>query len=296
MQFYSPIALFVYNRPEHTRKTVEALLRNPEASESELFIFSDGSKSRGENKTVEDVRNYIKTITGFKAIHIIPSPDNLGLSKSIVSGISRVLETHDRIIVLEDDLVTSPHFLAYMNEGLDIYEKEEGVISIHGYVYPVKNKLPDTFFLKGADCWGWATWKRGWQLFENDGKYLLQQLIDKGLQREFDFNNRFPFTEMLRKQVSGKNDSWAIKWYASAFLQDRLTLYPGSSLVHNIGNDRSGTHRELGKYYDTKLSKERLNVNRIAIEPSNYAFQQFSEYFNARNSLFQKILAKLFKN
>ena len=150
--------------------------------------------------------------------------------------------------MLEDDLLTSPYFLDFMNEGLSIYEEDEKVISIHGYVYPISEKLPETFFLRGADCWGWATWKRGWDLFEPDGGLLLNKLEESKQTEEFDFNRSYPYTQMLKDQINGKTNSWAVRWYASAFLQNKYTLYPGKSLVSNIGGDGSGTNTGLNQF------------------------------------------------
>jgi hypothetical protein len=139
-------------------------------------------------------------------------------------------------------MVVSPDFLAYMNAGLALYAGDEQVVSIHGYVYPTRDALPDTFFLRGADCWGWATWRRGWAVFDPDGAALLARVEAAGLQRDFDLDGAFPYTAMLRDQVEGRTDSWAVRWYASAFLADKLTLYPGRSLVLNIGLDGTGTN------------------------------------------------------
>src|SRR5262249_35869456 len=152
---------------------------------------------------------------------------NFGLAQSIVQGVSGTVAQHGRIIVLEDDMVTSPHFLTYMNQALDKYADEARVVSIHGYVYPVEQPLPETFFLPGADCWGWATWKRGWSCFNPDGQFLLNELKRQKLIRDFDFNGAFPYSEMLQAQIKGANDSWAVRWYASALLAGKLTLYPG---------------------------------------------------------------------
>ncbi len=140
---------------------------------------------------------------------------------------TEVLDRYQKVIVLEDDLVISPHFLQFMNEALDLYKKEDNVISITAYIYPVEGPLPETFFLRGADCWGWATWKRGWNLFQADGLALLKKLEEQKLERDFDFDGAYPYTQMLKDQISGKNNSWAVRWYASAFLAGKLTLYPG---------------------------------------------------------------------
>ena len=189
MKMNAPIALIVYNRLTNTKETVNALSKNMLAKESDLTIFSDGPKADKDIEKVNEVRNYLKTITGFKSITIIESAVNKGLAASIISGVTEIVNKYTRIIVLEDDLVTSPYFLTYMNDALEMYENEEKVASIHGFIYPVKKELPETFFIKGADCWGWATWKRAWDLFESDGLKLLNELKNRKLTKEFNFNN-----------------------------------------------------------------------------------------------------------
>lgn len=287
----SPIVLFTYNRPDHTRQTLAALAANELANESNLFIYSDAPRSEQAEKGVGEVRNLIRNTTGFRSVTIIERSENYGLSRSIISGVSELVAKFGRVIVLEDDLVTSPHFLRYMNDALNCYADEEQVISIHAYVYPVKERLSNTFFLRGADCWGWATWKRGWDLFEPDGVKLLQELKAKKLVHEFDFNGTYPYTQMLEKQVLGENDSWAIRWYASAFLQNRLTLYPGRSLVQNIGNDASGTHCGVSGRFDSGLSPLPVEVDIIPVQESLQARDSFCQYFKSGKVPFmQKLL------
>jgi len=278
-KYYAPIALFVYNRPSHTQKTVEALKANELAHESDLFIFSDGPKGKEDLPAVNKVRNYITKIDGFRSIHIRERSINYGLAKSIILGVTEIVNQFKRIIVLEDDLVTSPFFLRYMNDALNLYANEERVICIHGYLYPIKIELPETFFIKGADCWGWGTWERGWDLFEVDGQKLLHKLKAKKLTREFDFNNSFPYTRMLEDQIAGKNDSWAIRWYASAFLAEKLTLYPGYSLVRNIGLDGSGTHHENTNNFLVSEIQKPIEIKPIPIQESNSARRAFEDYF-----------------
>ncbi|MBP6672868.1 MAG: glycosyltransferase family 2 protein, partial [Bacteroidetes bacterium] len=171
------------------------------------------------------------------------------------------------------------------------YESDERVISIHGYVYPVKGGLPSSFFLKGADCWGWATWKRGWDLFEQDGRVLETQLKQRNVCDEFDFNGSYPYTRMLRQQIEGKNDSWAVRWYASAFLKDKLTLYPGCSLVNNISSDSLGTHTKHLAAFQSALSPVRLSVGDVPVEDHPEARHQFEQFFQSlRVPLYKKIL------
>jgi hypothetical protein len=262
----APIALFAYNRPEHFRRTIEHLANNHRASESDLFIFSDNPRTRADVSKVKSVRLFARSVSGFRRITVIARERNFGLAKSIITGVTEIVNTYGRIIVLEDDMVTSPFFLQYMNEALEVYKDEDRVISIHGYLYPLRASLPETFFLRGADCWGWATWKRGWYLFEPDGKKLLRELRSRRLENEFDLHGAYSYTKMLERQAKGKVDSWAVRWHASAFLHDKLTLYPGTSLVSNIGLDASGTHCTPTDQFDVTLSSRPVAVRPIPVE------------------------------
>ena len=277
----SPIVLFVYNRPWHTRQTVEALKKNKLAQASELIIFSDGFKNEADKIKVDEIRKYLKSINGFKTVKIVEKDKNYGLAKSIISGVTEIVNNYGKIIVLEDDLITSPYFLKYMNDALDFYKDNQAVISISGYAYPVKTELPETFFLKGADCWGWATWKRGWDLFETNGKKLLGEIVNKKLSREFDYDNAYPYTKMLKDQIGGRVDSWAIRWHASAFVKNKLTLYPGKSLVKNIGFDSSGTHCSVSTKYDTAISKNPIIVKSMPAAQNKSAVNALKKYFNS---------------
>lgn len=279
----SPMVLFVYNRPWHTRQTIKALQKNELADRSDLFIYSDSPKNEQTEKAVKKVREYIHTIDGFKTITIREREKNLGLAGSIIDGVTAIVNEYGRLIVLEDDLVTSPFFLRYMNDALILYENEEKVISIHGYIYPLSEKLPSTFFLRGADCWGWATWKRGWDLFEEDGQKLLNELEEKKLTRLLDFNRTYNYTQMLRDQIAGKNDSWAVRWLVSAFLRERLTLYPGISLIRNIGLDGIGTHCGTSDAFDVKIAQEPISVQPIDIVENAKAKKIIEDYFRYLN-------------
>ena len=292
----APIALFAYNRPWHLRQTVEALQNNTLAKDSDLFIFSDGAKDSSASPQVTEVRDYIHSIRGFKSIKVIERNRNYGLSGNIIDAVTNIVNEHERIIVLEDDLVTSPYFLSYMNDALNYYDKCDEVISVHGYIYPVPGTLPETFFLKGADCWGWATWKRGWDIFESDGRLLLSRLLESGLSREFDYGGAYGYTNMLKRQVNGKNDSWAVRWYASAFLEDKLTLYPGRSLVANIGNDSSGTHCGVTDVFGCELADEPVRVTKISVEENVPAKKKFAEFLKSTKTPLNRRLVNLVRN
>lgn len=240
---YAPIVLFTYSRLKNTKETIEHLLANAEAEESDLYIFSDAPKNEKAQGKVDEVRRYIHSIQGFKSVTIIEREENWGLAKNIISGVTEIVNKYGSIIVLEDDHSVTPFFLKYMNEGLARYKNDEKVISIHGYVYPHKENLPEAFLIKGADCWSWATWKRGWDLFNPDAKVLYDKIIRKKLAREFDFNYNYHYLTMLKRQAKGIANSWAICWYASAFLNNKYTLYPGQSLMQlNDSEGNDSTH------------------------------------------------------
>lgn len=290
----APIALFTYNRPWHTQQTVEALQKNNLATESDLFIFSDGAKNTEDQQKIDEVRQYLKTITGFKSVSIEESTINKGLANSIIYGVTKIVNQFGKIIVLEDDLVTSKYLLKYLNQYLEHYAEVDDVISIHGFTYPIKN-LPEVYFIKGADCLAWATWKRGWDLFESDGQKLLALLTEKNLVKEFEFNNSYPYMQMLRDQIAGKNSSWAIRWYASAFLANKLTLYPGKTLVKHIGFDNSGTNCGNNDPYKSEIIEQDFSVLEIPIIECSHARNEFIKFFNKLNktSYRKKIARKI---
>lgn len=289
----APIALFVYKRPYHLKITYDALVKNYLSEESELFIFSDGPKSEKDELSVNEIRKFIKELRGFKKINLVERETNLGLSKSIISGVTELVNKYGKIIVLEDDIVTSPFFLMYMNDALTFYNNTDEVISIHGYMYPINAILPETFFLRGADCWGWATWKRAWNLFEPDGKKLLKELEQQNLLNEFDWGGSLNNVRMLKNFIKGKNDSWAIRWHASAFLNNMLTLYPGKSLVNNIGADGSGTNVKKTNIYNATLASEQIKIKSIPMEEDLYVQELLKIYFLKNKPLLSRLLRKI---
>jgi hypothetical protein len=295
---FAPIVLFVYNRPDHTRQTIEALARNEYANETELFVYSDGPKNEQAVQNVRQVRNFLKDIKGFKSVTIIERDKNWGLANSIIDGVTSIVNKYGKIIVLEDDILTSPYFLKYMNDGLDIYENEEKVVSIHAYQYPISPKgLPPTFFIKGADCQGWAAWDSSWSLFEKDTNKLYNYILDNNLQYEFDIQGSYPYTQMLKSQIENKVDSWAIRWYASAFINNKYTLYPNISIIYNIGFDNSGIHSGDVDNFNNKAwnNKSSVIINRIIdIESNKIALKRWVNYF-MRGNIIIRIMKRIFK-
>lgn len=290
----APILLFVYNRPAHTREAVESLQRNLLAAESELFVYSDGAKDETAQKDVDEVRRFVRHIVGFKNVTLVERETNCGLARNIIDGVTSVIRRYGQVIVLEDDLVVAPHFLEFMNDALDTYRDTPRVGHIQACDFTGDPTLPDTFLIKWTGSWGWATWQRAWQHFNPDGKALLEELERRKLTRAFDFNGTYGYTRMLRRQTEGKNNSWAIRWNASLFLQDILSLNVGKSLVMNNGFDGSGTNCGGGNLYRSGLYPQRLPVEKIEpIEENPAARAAYVRYYARTNSFMAKAIRRL---
>jgi len=279
----APIALFTYNRLEHTKRTVEALKANPLAKDSLLFIFSDGPKNQEDSLKIERLRNYLRSVSGFKAVKVFENDENRGLAPSLIAGITQILEEHDTIIVFEDDIVCSPLTLEFLNDSLEIYKEDRNVGMIHGHIETIPD-LPPLFFGVNSGCLGWATWKRAWQEVNFDGPYLLNEIQNLHKEKEFDIGGAYPYTEMLKKQIAGKNSSWAVRVYASYFLKNILTLYPGKSYVQHIGFD-SGTHcsgLEKPSESDGMIEATENVAKRIPVEVNHEAVKKVRHFFYKR--------------
>lgn len=293
----APIALFVYARPEHTRQTLESLAVNDMAQASELMVFADGPKAGASAETLANIkktRELVAERNWCGKVTLIASDVNKGLAASIVSGVTQVIKEHGRVIVLEDDLHVAPGFLRYMNEALELYQNDEKVMHIAGYMFPVKAKLPDTFFYRSMFCWGWATWGRAWQHFNGDAANLYQQLEAKGFPKDFNVHPSNEFYDSLRANMEGRVTTWAIKWLSTIYLMGGLCLVPGKSLVRNIGHDGSGVHCGSNEAMAIQPIADSVPVKRIAIEPSKAAYKAMYQYYdrlqyNLKNRILNKI-------
>ena len=269
----APIVLFVYNRPNHTLKTLEALEQNNLASESELFVFCDGPKPNADQSTIKaiaEVREVIKKRQWCKNVKIYESDINKGLADSIVSGVTTVVNKYGKIIVLEDDIVTSKGFLKYMNEALTLYEHEEDIMHIGSYLPKTtgNNDLPETFLSRFMSCWGWATWKTSWKKANWNTEFLYDQIVDTKVLYEFNLEGVLDYHTQLEKNLNGSIKTWAIKWFASVFLNSGLCLYPKKSLSENIGFDGTGEHCEdKDLIVDFNFDQE-IEVSQIAVKES----------------------------
>jgi hypothetical protein len=276
----APIALFVYDRPVQTESTLELLRRNARSAESDLIVFSDGARSAANEAGVAATRALLADVRGFRSVRVVTRPENLGLAGSISAGVTEVLREHDRVIVLEDDMLTSPQFLDYMNAGLDRFAGDARVGSIHAYMYPIEG-LPPYFFIRGGDCWGWATWRDRWTaLWEPDGRLLLRRLRERGLLRAFDRTGGSDNLAMLLEQIRGRNSSWFIRWHAALFLAGKLTLQPGRSFIHNIGVDASGTHGVTTNVFDVVPQTSFDGLPEQAIEEDRGATDEIARFFD----------------
>lgn len=275
----APIALFVYNRPEHTRRTVEALVANPEAKATRIYIFSDAAKSDDAAQGVHAVRAYLRTIEGFKSVEILERDCNFGLARSIIDGVTRLCRDHGRVIVLEDDLVTAPFFLRYMNDALDLYANEERVMHVSGSAYPIRSFewQGDSYFLRVPLCWGWGTWKRAWDKFEKD--LGLMGKFDQAQIKSFNFDQTYDYWQQLEANRTGKISTWFVFWYAQTFLHQGLALFPVTSMVRNIGHDGSGVHCGATDAYDTQVCERQLKLQPMPVTESAAAFAAHKEYF-----------------
>jgi GT2 family glycosyltransferase len=290
MQRLAPIALFVYNRPEHTRRTLAYLKNNQLADESRLYIFSDAPKTKADAAKVDEVRQLIKEADGFKSIKIVERKENIGLANSIIAGVSQLVNEYGKVIVFEDDLLSSPYTLSYFNEALDQYAKDDEVMHVGAYMYPLKEAgtLPETFFYRAASSWGWATWDRAWKYFEPDVNKLIVQFDTAKILR-FSIEGNMNFWKQIQEFKSGKNNSWAIRWYASIFLRGGLTLNPAKSLIENIGNDGSGIHSNNEDMYKVQISKQPITQFPKQVVENEAAYHAIKHFLKHRKgSLWQR--------
>lgn len=237
----APVALFVYARPDHTERTIEALAANEGAAETALFCFSDAARRPGDAAAVEEVRRLVRAVKGFKSVTVIERTENMGLARNIVDGVSMLMEQFGKAIVVEDDLVTGPYFLAFMNDALDRYASVPDVWHVNGWTYPLP--LSDDgkpFFTSIMECWGWATWADRWQHFRKDPDDLLQRWPGKFDITRFNIDNTHNYWADIQRNAHGTKNTWAVFWYATIFERGGLCLAPAHSHVVNIGIDGSG--------------------------------------------------------
>ncbi|MBC8109853.1 MAG: glycosyltransferase [Verrucomicrobia bacterium] len=281
----APVILFVYNRPEHTEKMLNSLVNNHLADRSVLYIFADGIRENAtetEKNAVLLTRQIISQKNWCKTVHIIEADRNLGLAQAIVNGVTQTLQKHGKVIVLEDDLLLAPGFLSYMNQSLDLYANSPQVMHISGYIFPIDthNFKENTFFYNQASSWGWATWQRAWNFFENDASKLIDGIsqIPNG-KSYFNIDDGFDFFGLLEENAAGTKKTWAVKWQASILLKNGLCLHPKKTLLNNIGNDGSGVHKGFTNKYLNPAIADFLEVKPIPLQESLEARALMKQFY-----------------
>jgi hypothetical protein len=256
---------------------------------SDLFIFSDAAKSEAQAEAVREVRKYIREVDGFKSITIVEREANLGLARSIIDGVTSIVNKYGRIIVLEDDLQISPYFLSYMNDALDMYKNEERVMHVSGYMFPIGNSaLPETFFLRPTSCWGWATWDRAWKHFNKDAKGLLGGFTEQEIAR-FNMDDTYDYWGQVAQNEAGLINTWAVFWYASVFQLGGLCLHPARSLINNTGHDGTGENCGESNVFSPTLASKPVTYFERNITENELARVKTKEYFRSiRPGLFQR--------
>lgn len=289
----APVLLFAYKRLDTLQRTVAALQQNHLAKESELYIFSDAAKTVRDGSAIAEVRNYIKTITGFKSVTIAEAAKNQGLANSIIGGVTEIINEYGKAIVLEDDLLTSSNFLLYMNKCLSYYENNPKIFSISGFSFPIEG-LNDrgVYFSQRSSSWGWATWSDRWNGI--DWEVKTYETFKKDSQQRKAFNRMgTDMAGMLDKQMRGDIDSWAIRWNYHLFQQQMYSVHPAVSKVQNIGFVEEATNtRDVASRYATKLdtaaNKEFLLTDNIQLNPK--VIKQYTNHFSIANRVKYKIL------
>jgi GT2 family glycosyltransferase len=295
----APIILFVYNRPGHTRRTLAALAANPLAAGSDLIIYADGPKKPEHQASVQAVRGLVRSTSGFKSVEIVERETNFGLANSIISGVSEVCAARGRVIVVEDDLIVSADFLAFLNAGLDRYQSESDVLQISGYGYPAHDRsTAQSFFLPTVSCWGWATWSRAWAKFDPEMRALSNLDDDPIMRRQFNMDDSYDYYGMACQQRQGKIDSWGIRWQLSLFACGGLVLYPRDSRVYNSGVDASGTHGAGQAAFQRKLESDTSATSTVtwptAIATDELAMGQVKQLLRAnRPGVLRRIIGRL---
>lgn len=255
MSTLAPVVVFAYRRPDHLRNTLTSLMRCEGFEQSPIIVYCDGARDANETDSVMATRELARSMLGDRSEYHF-SEVNLGLSRSVIAGVSDVTGRFGRAIVVEDDLELSPSFLIFMNQALDRYAHDESIFQVSGYMFdvPELKAAPSALFLPFTVSWGWATWKRAWDQFDPQAKGWEALHTNRVLRQRFDLDGTYDYATMLMRQMAGLRDSWAVRWYWTVFKANGLVLFPPVSLVRNTGFDGSGTH---GRGLLRKFSKAR---------------------------------------
>lgn len=239
----APIAVFAYNRPDHLRRTLCALVACDGFADAPVTVFCDGPRAPDQAEAVAAARDVAREILGSGA-DLRLAASNRGLARSVIGGVTELVNLHGRVIVVEDDFDLAPIFLRYMNDTLDRYAADERVYQVSGHMFdvPAFRGRETAVILPFITTWGWGTWARAWSAFDPQATGWQKVMEDRALRRQFNLGGVYDYAEMLRRQMEGRRDSWGIRWYWSTFRAQGLAVFPPATLVRNTGQDGSGTH------------------------------------------------------
>jgi hypothetical protein len=259
----TPIAVFVYNRPDNTRHMLDTLAQCHRLDECDIVIYCDGARETSHAEGVESARKVARNWTQQHPATLIERTENLGLARSIVGGVTELCERYGQVIVIEDDLLLAPDFIDFMLQGLDQYRAVSEVMQVAGYMFPVASPSAQPFLLPLTTTWGWATWQRAWTHFQWEPRAAHSLLADPVQRAGFNLNDAYPYATMLEQALRGEIQSWGIRWYTTVFASGGLVLYPPQSLVLNNGFDGSGTNSGSGQNPTQGFNRNHLAKTRL---------------------------------
>jgi hypothetical protein len=288
----APVALFAYKRLSTLKKAVAALERCKGFRDTRVTVFCDmpGSGRIQDAAPSKALQTWAAKWCEKNGAELRIAPENLGLRRSIVSGVTDMLSQAESVIVLEDDIVTSPSFLVFMNQALQAYRDRDDIMQVSGYFIPSSARLPAIGLVRTPGSWGWATWRRAWQHYSDDARALADDIARLDV-NAFDINGSYPYFETLRKNAEGRLDTWAVRWYASMFRRGGLTLYPALSFTRNIGFGVDATNTTptvIDRVYTNQRIRRRTisphweSVGVNETESFVRALEQFYRWQNAR--------------
>lgn len=235
-----PVALFAYARPDHTRRTLDALARNNGSIDTDVTVFCDGARGDRDRDPVDAVARVLAGAKGFRSLRVIRRDRNIGLADNIIGGVNEILEMAGQVIVLEDDIETAPGFLDFMAAALDRYRDDRRVWHVSGWLYDIdRTGLPDYFFWPVMNCWGWATWADRWAHFDRDPERIDREW-DAQRKRRFNLDGAHDFYDQIAGNLDGRMRTWAVFWYATIFENNGWCLTPTQPFLRNIGLDGTG--------------------------------------------------------
>jgi GR25 family glycosyltransferase involved in LPS biosynthesis len=260
----TPIAIFAFKRLDLLQQTLKALQACDGYPGGPVYVFSDAARENFASEVAEVtiLRAWLKEWCSRNNAELIEAPANLGLRRSIVGGVTRLLEQFEQVIVLEDDIVVSSSFLRFMHESLNAFQSHPHVYQVSGYFIPHRSAVPETGFLSVPACWGWGTWRRAWNHYCDDAAGLLAQIEQADVNR-FDIDSSYAYLDSLRQNATGKMNTWMVRWYASIFLRQGVVFYPGVSLTRNIGFSDGGTNcgpGTMARIFERQRISHRLPV------------------------------------